>query len=518
MNNPVDNVHTLWMGLCVSTVIPVADSPMTSRKERRRMWTQERSAGVHEVNKWPTHAGPQGRWAPPRPVSAPAYARRMIDTRREILRLAIPAFLTLVAEPLFLLADSAIVGHLGTPQLAALGLASAALLTAAGLCIFLAYGTTASVSRAIGAGRESAALAAGLDGLWLALGLGTAIGALLVAAAEPICLALGSRGQITEYAVTYLRISALGMPALLATMAVTGILRGFQDTLTPLVASVAGFGANVVLNVALVYGLGWGIAGSAWGTVIAQTGMAAALVTIALHRAHAAHALGRPHPGGIVRAARDGVPLLIRTLALRATFLLTTWVAARLGEVPLAAYQVSLTVWTFLAYALDALAIAAQALTGRTLGAGDLTRTREATAIMVRWGIGGGAVIGALTIAASVLLPRLFTADVAVQQALVAAFVVIGLSQPICGHAFVLDGVIIGAGDNRWLAGAQVAVLAGYLPAVGAIALATPWLIDRGPVWSMVAIWVGLGWFMLLRSLILGRRARGDAWMRTGTA
>ena len=287
-----------------------------------------------------------------------------VSQQRDILRLAVPAFLALVAEPLFLLADSAIVGHLGTAPLAGLGVASVALVTAAKLCVFLAYGTTSGVARPLGAGSERAALGAGIDGLWLALALGVPTAALVAVCAAPICGLFGASPDALAQAVTYLRVSAAGIPAMLVVLAVTGVLRGLQDTRTPLLASVIGFGANIALNLVLVYGLGLGIAGSALGTVLAQTGMAAALVAVVTRRARALDARLRPHPGRVLRAATDGLPLLVRTVALRAVFVVTTWVAAGLGDVPVAAYQVSVTVWSFLAFALDALAIAGQALTG----------------------------------------------------------------------------------------------------------------------------------------------------------
>ena len=198
--------------------------------------------------------------------------------RREILRLAIPAFLTLVAEPLFLLADSAIVGHLGTEALAALGVASSILLTAVGVFVFLAYGTTSVVARRLGAGDETDAVAAGVDGLWLSVGLGALAAVVLAVAAPPLCAAIGGSPGVQEQATIYLRISAIGLPAMLVVLGATGLLRGFPDTRTPLMVAVAGFGANIVLIVALVYGAGLGIAGSAIGTVLAQTGMAVALV------------------------------------------------------------------------------------------------------------------------------------------------------------------------------------------------------------------------------------------------
>lgn len=433
--------------------------------------------------------------------------------RREILRLAVPAFLALIAEPLFLLADSAIVGHLGTAELAGLGVASAALLTAAGVFVFLAYGTTSVVARQLGAGDLRAAITAGVDGLWLAAALGVVTAALVAAFAEPIVALFGASQAVIVQATTYLRISSLGIPAMLGILAVTGVLRGLQDTRTPLIASVAGFSANIVLNVLLVYGFGWGIAGSAWGTVLAQTGMAAGLVAVLLRRASAREASLHPHPGRILAAARSGVPLLIRTLALRAALVVTTWAAASLGDVPLAAHQVALTVWSFLAFALDALAIAAQAIVGRSLGAGDQLGVRVAMRTMTRWGVWGGAGIGLVLIALHRVLPPLFTGDEPVRTALAAALVVVGLGQAVAGYVFVLDGVLIGAGDGRWLAWGQVVSLLGYLPLVLALRARGP---SDSPARDIVLLWLGFTAWMGLRAAVLGWRARQDAWMVTG--
>ncbi len=436
--------------------------------------------------------------------------------RREVLRLAVPAFLALIAEPLFLLADSAIIGHLGTAQLAGLGVASSALVTAAGLFVFLAYGTTASVSRRLGAGDVRGAISNGVDGLWLALGLGVVVGLLVAVLAEPFCAALGAGPDTIGYATTYLRISAAGLPAMFAILAVTGVLRGLQDTRSPLIASVLGFTGNIVLNVLLVYGLQLGIAGAAIGTVIAQTAMALGLCTVVVVLGGRRGARMRPHPAGVLRAATEGVPLLIRTLALRGTLLFTTWVAAGYGTVPLAAYQVSHTYWTFLTFAIDALAIAGQALTGKALGAGDIVGVRAATGLIARWGVYGGCVLGIITIALHRVLPPLFTPDPAVQAALAAGLLVIGLVQPIAGYAFVLDGVLIGAGDARWLAGAQTVLLAAYLPIAFGLAAAGDWLRSYGDPAAVAAVWVGFATFMTLRGAALGWRSRGDAWLVTG--
>ena len=439
-----------------------------------------------------------------------------VTPSRQILRLAVPAFLTLVVEPLFLLADSAIVGHLGTDELAGLGIASTVLLTAAGLFVFLAYGTTAAVSRLVGAGQTGRATSAGMDGLYLAVGLGLAVGGLLAVWAPQLVGVFDASAAAQTHATTYLRISAAGLPAMLTVLAVTGVLRGLQDTKTPLVVSAAGFSSNIVLNFSLVYGAGLGIAGSAIGTVVAQVAMALTLAAVLVRLARGNGARLTPHPLGVVRSARTGIPLLIRTVSLRLILLLTVWVAAGLGDVTLAAHQVAFTVWTFLTFALDALAIAAQALTGRSLGAGDLEGTRAATRLMVRWGVLGGLALGLLLLAVSPWLPALFTTDPAVRSALTAALVVVAAGQVVSGYVFVLDGVLIGAGDARWLALAMGVLLLAYLPIIIGLRLSAPWLITQGPATSVIVLWLGFTGFMVLRAVTLWWRARSDGWMVLG--
>jgi putative MATE family efflux protein len=430
---------------------------------------------------------------------------------RQILRLAVPAFLALVAEPLFLLADAAIVGHLGTPQLAGLGIAGAIVQTAVGLCVFLAYGTTASVARRVGAGDVRGALTQGIDGVWLAVLIGavtTSVGLLL---AGWLVGLFGPGVAVAEHATTYLRWAFLGVIPLLVMLAGTGVLRGLQDTRTPLVVAVAGNVANIVLNVWLVFGLDLGIAGSAIGTDLAQLGSAVALVAVVVRAARREDATLRPDLAGIRRAAHAGVALVVRTLTLRASLLVTTYGAAALGATSVATHQLALTIWTFLAFALDAIAIAAQAITGRYLGAGDVAGTRAVTDRMVRWGLLSGAVTGVLLAACSPLLGRLFTPDPEVWDLLWPVLLVAAVFQPVAGVVFVLDGVLIGAGDGRYLAWGGVVVLAVFAPlALVAVRLGPP-----GPplVWLWAAF--GLG-FMGSRAVVLLHRARGTAWMVTG--
>ncbi|WP_433435960.1 MATE family efflux transporter [Nonomuraea sp. CA-141351] len=430
-----------------------------------------------------------------------------ITTRdREILRLAVPAFGALVAEPLFLLADYAIVGHgLGTTAVGALGVAGTVLSTLVNLCVFLAYGTTASVARQTGAGNHARALRSGVDGIWLAL----AIGAVLIAVCWPLAPGIvqlfGAGGDQTAQAMTYLRISLLGAPGMLVVLAGTGVLRGLQDTVTPLVVAIGSFMLNAALNAWFVLGLHWGIAGSAWGTVIAQTLGAAVYLAVV---ARGAIKLGTPlTPGlaGVKQAGTAGFALLVRTVCLRVVLLAATVIATRMGEAELAAYAIATQVWTLLAFALDAIAIAGQAITGRSLGAGDVAATRAATKRMVQWGLWSGTLLGVLVVAARPVLPGLFDADPLVTELLLALLWPVAAFQPVCGVVFVLDGVLIGAGDQRYLAWAGVWTTLAYLPAA---------FLASGM--GVVALWCALGVWMLARLITLVRRAAGTDWLVTG--
>lgn len=431
---------------------------------------------------------------------------------REILRLAVPAFGALIAEPLFLLADSAIVGHLGVAQLAGVGLASAALHTAVGLMVFLAYSTTPAVARAIGDGRLAQAVSTGRDGVWLALGLGIILAVLGFFAAGPLVAVMGAKGEVAGFAVDYLVWSLPGLVAMLLVFAGTGVLRGMQDTRTPLVVATAGFSLNIVLNLVLVYGLDLSVAGSALGTSIAQWAMAAVYLVMVMRQARRSGVGLLPSWPGLRSLTTVGSWLMLRTLSLRIAILATVLVATGQGAVNLAAHQLAMTIFTFLAFALDAIAIAAQALIGKELGASNAPKVRELTGTMIRWGTGFGVVTGALLALAAPWAAVLFTSDAGVHAALTAALWVVAIGQPVAGFVFVLDGVLIGAGDAKYLALAGVVNLLAYLPLLWWVATGGTGGVD-GLVWLWAAFSLG---YMLARALTLGLRARTDRWMVLG--
>jgi putative MATE family efflux protein len=392
----------------------------------------------------------------------------------EIWRLALPAFGALAAEPLYVLVDTAIVGHLGRPQLAALGAAATALSVLA-MFNFLQYGTTAQVSRAVGAGEEDTAARLGAQSVWLSLGVGVVLCALLVALAKPIVTAVGVEGMTAEYAASYLRIVALGLPSAFLALGGQGFLRGVADLRSPLLILIAGNALNVVLELLFVYGLDWGIEGSAWGTALAQTVMGVLFVLVILRR------VGRARMGLQPVLARRllsvGKYIFVRTVALMAAFILTGAVVARFGDAELAAYQIAFQLFIFLALVLDSIAIAGQIIVGRELGAGRAGAAYSAGVRMVQLSV-----------------------------ALGAAF---ALCLLVSGAVFALDGILIGASDGPFIAGSMVV---SFLACAAVLAVTV-----AGDI-GVRGAWIALLTLILVRLVTMATRFRRRKWLVTGFA
>lgn len=421
---------------------------------------------------------------------------------REILRLAVPALGALAAEPLYILVDTAIVGHLGTPQLAALALAGSLLAALATLCNFLTYGVTAQVARLHGAGEVERAGAVAAQALWVATAIGLVVTALTVGLAAPAIELLGGRGAVGDNAVTFLRIGALGLPFALIALAGQGYLRGTADLRTPLRIVVVANVVNVVLEVVFVYGLDWGLPGSAWGTVIAQTGMGAAFVAVLL----AAPARGRRPAMALIRPLlRMGGALVVRTGSLLAAFVLAGAVLARVGAASLGAHQIAFQLFILLALVLDAVAIAGQVIVGRRLGAGDAAGARAAARRMIELSVAVGVVLAAALLALRGVLPHAFTDDGAVLERADVLWPLFALMVPVGAAVFALDGILLGAGEAAYLAWSMAAALVVFVP----IAVASLH-------WGVTGIWIGLNVLMLVRLVTCGARFAGGRWMRVG--
>jgi putative MATE family efflux protein len=424
---------------------------------------------------------------------------------RDILKLAVPALGALAAEPLYLLADTAMVGHLGTEELAAVAIAATLLTGAFTLFNFLTYGTTAQVARFHGAGAQLEAGRLAAQALWLSAGIGVLLTALLAGLAVPLVDAMGGEGRVGELAVTYLRIGSLGLPFALIALAGQGYLRGVSDLRSPLVIVVVANAVNVVLNVVFIYGFDWGLAGSAWATVVAQAGMGAAFVRALLSAPADSR---RPALARIRPLARVGGEIFVRTAALYGSFLVASAVLARVGEDSLAAHQIAFQLFVFLALVLDAIAIAGQVIVGRTLGAGDAEEAHSAARPMIEWAVVAGALFGLVMLALIDVIPRAFTSDPAVIERAQEIWPLFALMQPVNGAVFALDGILIGAGDTRFLMFGMLAAALGVFVPVSLLSLALDW--------GIVGVWAGLVGLIAVRLATCAWRFSSRRWALVG--
>jgi putative MATE family efflux protein len=426
---------------------------------------------------------------------------------REILRLALPALGALAAEPLYVLADTAIVGHLGRPQIAALGLAGTVLSGTFTIFNFLTYGTTAVVARASGAGQHERAARLAAQALWVSLAIGVALLGISEAVASPLLHGLGAHGRSGHFALVYFRIAAIGLPAALIALAGQGYMRGVSNLRRPLEIVVVANVANLVLEVLFVYVFHWGIAGSAAGTAIAQAGMGVAFV-VELLRPHAESR--RPRLTEMRPMMRVGRQIFVRTTALYASFLVAASVLARIGDAQLGAHQIAFQLYVFLALVLDAVAIAGQVIVGRMLGAGDAQGAHEAATRMIWWSVGVGAFFAVVLLPLEDWIPRAFTADPAVIHQAKLIWPLFALMQPLAGAVFALDGILIGASDTAYLMWSMLAAsVLVYVP----IAVLS---LELG--WGIVGVWWGLVALIAARLALLGYRFVGRRWAVVGWA
>lgn len=418
----------------------------------------------------------------------------------------------LAAEPIYLLFDIAIVGRLGALPLAGLAIGGLILATLSSQMTFLSYGTTARSARFFGAGDRRAAVGEGLQATWLALGLGAVIVVAVQVGAVPLVSALAGAsegGEIADEALPWVRIAIFGVPAILISAAGNGWMRGVQDTVRPLRYVVTGFVLSAVLCPLLVYGwLGMPrleLEGSAVANLVGQW-LAALLF---LHALYVERVSLRIDPAILRAQVVLGRDLLLRTLAFQACFVSAGAVAARFGAAAVAAHQVVLQLWNFLALVLDSLAIAAQSLVGAALGAGQLAHARSvAWRVTIFSTLASALLAGVFAVGASVI-PTIFTDDRSVLDAIGIPWWFMVAQLPVAGIVFALDGVLLGAGDAKFMRNATlISALVGFLPLI--------WL-SLGYGWGLLGIWAGLSTFMVLRLVFVGWRAFSGRWLVPGT-
>ncbi|MCL2580900.1 MAG: MATE family efflux transporter [Streptosporangiales bacterium] len=415
---------------------------------------------------------------------------------RRIVRLAVPALGSIAAEPLYNLADTAIVGHLGRQALDSLAIAVSALAIMAWVALFLTTATTSAVARMAASGDTDGAGRAVGAAYLAAAGIGVVTSAVLAGAAPGLAWLLGARGPVLAGAAGYLRVSAAGVPFLYLSYAGNGHMLGLANPRTPLRVAVSANVVNVALEAALVFGAHTGLLGSAAGTVAAQA-FAAASYALASWRS-ASIAPGRPTGPELRLLLRDGHRLSVRTIALGVVPLAAVAVAARLGPVPLAGQQIANRLWNVLATSLDALAVPAQVFVSSAIGARDpgaAERTGHRTLVI---GFAVGCAFGVVTAALALGAPSLFTGDPAVRRAAVIGLVAAAATQPLAALAFVLDGLILGIEDYRAMRRAMIGAIAAFAP----VAAATAAFHGLG----LPGVWAALGLWLAARAGLLYRR------------
>lgn len=423
----------------------------------------------------------------------------LADTDRRILKLAVPALGALAVEPLYVLTDTAIVGRLGTDQLAGLAVAASVLGIVFGGANFLTYGATERVARRIGAGDRAGAADVGVQTIWLAALVGIVAAPLLAVLARPICSAFGADGEVLDHASTYLSISAIGIPFMLVTLGTQGVLRGASNYTTPLWILLASNLANLVLEITMVYGLDLGVAGSAWSTVISQVAAALAFVLLVRKQIRAA-TQRRPAWSGMAPLMTAGRHLLLRVGSMLVITSGSAAVAARIDDPTLAAHQIGMSLFFFTALTLDALAIPAQTLIAEDLGRGEPGAAAHVAKRAVVMSVATGVVLGAVTAALSPALPHLFTNDEPVLTRATGAVLWLAVLMVPAAIAFAYDGVLIGAGDYRFLGRAALGYTLALLP-LAAVVLAWP---EAG----LAGIWLGVTVWMCMRATVNHLRAR----------
>lgn len=446
--------------------------------------------------------------------NAPSVHNESLSVNKKLALLAIPTFGQLIAEPTFVLIDTAIVGHVGDSALAGLSLGSTVILTAVGLCIFLAYSTTSQVARLFGAGKKKEGLQAGMNGLWLSLCIGVVLAFLLFVLAEPLCGFLGGKDEALQQATMYTQMTLLGVPGMLLVYAANGIFRGLQKVNITLVAAVVGALLNTVLDILFVIIWGWGIAGSGVATAIAQWFMGLFLVVPAVYWALRGGVSLKPSASGILSATGEGFPLFLRTLALRVALVASVMAAASMGTEVLAAYQVVNAAWNFTVNVLDSIAIAGQTLVGVELGARQYDKARLLTKDTAQAGFMVGVVVGIIFALLGLVAGQLFSANPSIQVLVSAGMVAVGIFMPLQGWMWALDGILIGAGDFLYLALTCALAACAHIAALLVLVfLIGPLLLND--LIRIAALWIVMGVFLMGgRGVANGLRAKGDTWMK----
>lgn len=331
--------------------------------------------------------------------------------------------------------------------------------------------------------------------------------------ARPLCTAMGAQGSVLHNAVDYVRAVVFGIPGMLLVYAANGIFRGLQKVRITLIAAMVGAILNTLLDLLFILGFGWGVFGSGVATLISQWFMAVVLIVPSVLWTRAEGARLRPRLSGVLNSAGDGAVLFLRTLALRACLVANVVLATHMGVEVLAAYQVVNSSWNFVLNMLDAIGIAGQTLVAAQIGARKEDEVMRLTRIAGKAGLCGGTVIGIGLMIAGWCASPLFSQSTEIQHLLTVGMMVVGVTLPLAGWMWAVDGILIGAGDYRYLALTCAATAAIYVPCLATIG----WICDAmlaSSALRMALLWLAVNLlFVGLRAIFNGFRIGTSAWL-----
>ena len=436
----------------------------------------------------------------------------LLRPNRTILFLSLPILLSLIAEPVTGLVDTAFVARLGAAPLAALGVGAGALSSVFWIFNFLAIATQTEVAQTYGRGDHAGASSAVSLALLIGAALSLLLSSALYAGTELMASALGASGEIHVLATDYIRLRLLGAPAVIVVIVGFGALRGAQDMKTPLWIALGVNLVNIALDYVFIFGWGpipaMGVGGAGLASSAGQWLGALWMLRELRRRIGLSRDISWRDGARLLRVGRD---LFLRSASLTIFVLFATRVATQMGAEAGAAHQVIRQVWFFTALISEALAGTAQSLVGFFFGSGSRDYARQVATSTTLWSLATGFAMLVVMLAGTPIVLQAFV-PTAAATVFHSAWIIAALSQPLNALAFVTDGIHWGTSDYRFLRNAMMmATVCGLL---GLQLIASDHAAAFAGVWLMTALWIGIRAFWGVARLHPGI---GDSPFRAGS-
>lgn len=418
---------------------------------------------------------------------------------KTINRLAIPATIAGIAEPLLSITDTAIVGNIpvdGLESLAAAGIVGSFLSMLIWILGQTRSAISAIISQYLGAGKLDDVKTLPAQAIFINIGLSIFILLSTIFIVEEIFQLLNASGKILEYCISYYSIRVWGFPLTLFVFAVMGIFRGLQNTYWPMVIAITGAILNVVLDVILVYGIDGLVEplyldGAAYASLAAQAIMAVMAFILLITKTDISLKLKLPIHPELGRLVVMSLNLFVRAIALNTALILAVREATALGDAYIGAHTVAINIWLFSAFFIDGYGAAGNIMGGRLLGAKDYNGLWLLSKKIAQYGLLVSLVLIALGTAFYYPIGRLFSKETLVLEAFYSIFFIVILGLPINTLAFVLDGLFKGLGEMKYLRNTLLsATFLGFIPTL---------FLGKYLGWDLTGIWIAFTIWMIIR-------------------